>query len=109
MSEESKNLTASAEPAKEVAVKKTDKPQKKAKKPNVFARIGKWFHELKVEAKKVVWPSGKSVWKNTLVVIVVLVILCAGSGVRRSPRPACPAAGLIPQGRSTCLKRQSGM
>ncbi|MDO4372309.1 MAG: preprotein translocase subunit SecE [Clostridia bacterium] len=77
MSEESKNLTASAEPAKEVAVKKTDKPQKKAKKPNVFARIGKWFHELKVEAKKVVWPSGKSVWKNTLVVIVVLVILCA--------------------------------
>lgn len=76
MSEESKNLTASAEPAKEVAVKKTDKPQKKAKKPNVFARIGKWFHELKVEAKKVVWPSGKSVWKNTLVVIVVLVILC---------------------------------
>ncbi len=48
MSEESKNLTASAEPAKEVAVKKTDKPQKKAKKPNVFARIGKWFHELKV-------------------------------------------------------------
>lgn len=77
MSEESKNLTASAEPAKEVAVKKTDKPQKKAKKPNVFAHIGKWFHELKVEAKKVVWPSGKSVWKNTLVVIVVLVILCA--------------------------------
>ena len=77
MSEESKNLTASAEPAKEVAVKKTDKPQKKAKKPNVFARIGKWFHELKVEDKKVVWPSGKSVWKNTLVVIVVLVILCA--------------------------------
>ena len=77
MSEESKNLTASAEPAKEVAVNKTDKPQKKAKKPNVFARIGKWFHELKVEAKKVVWPSGKSVWKNTLVVIVVLVILCA--------------------------------
>lgn len=77
MSEESKNLTASVEPAKEVAVKKTDKPQKKAKKPNVFARIGKWFHELKVEAKKVVWPSGKSVWKNTLVVIVVLVILCA--------------------------------
>ena len=77
MSEESKNLTASAEPAKEVAVKKTDKPQKKAKKPNVFARIGKWFHELKVEAKKVVWPSGKSVWKNTLVVIVVRVILCA--------------------------------
>lgn len=77
MSEESKNLTASAEPTKEVAVKKTDKPQKKAKKPNVFARIGKWFHELKVEAKKVVWPSGKSVWKNTLVVIVVLVILCA--------------------------------
>lgn len=77
MSEETKNLTTSAEPAKEVAAKKTDKPQKKNKKPNIFARIGKWFHELKVEAKKVVWPSGKSVLKNTVVVLIVLVILCA--------------------------------
>ena len=55
----------------------SDKKSEKKAKPGVFARIGKWFHELKVEAKKVVWPSGKSVWKNTLVVIVVLVILCA--------------------------------
>ena len=78
MSEESKNLTASAEPAKEVAVKKTDKPQKKAKKPNVFARIGKWFHELKVEAKKVVWPSGKSVWKILCAVVTVLDLVFGG-------------------------------
>lgn len=77
MSEESKKLTTSAEPTKEVAAKKADKPQKKAKKPNIFARIGKWFHELKVEAKKVVWPTWKTVTKNTLVVLVVLVILCA--------------------------------
>lgn len=73
MSEESKKLTTSAEPTKEVAAKKADKPQK----PSIFARIGKWFHELKVEAKKVVWPTWKTVTKNTLVVLVVLVILCA--------------------------------
>ena len=75
MSEESKNLAASA--SKEVAAKKPEKVQKKDKKPGLFARIGKWFHELKVEAKKVVWPSAKATWKNTFVVIVVLLVLCA--------------------------------
>ena len=76
MSEENKDLTTSAEPQKEVAAKKTEKVQKKDKKPGVFARIGKWFHELKVEAKKVVWPNRQTVVKNTVVVIIALVVLC---------------------------------
>ena len=43
------------------AVKKqTDKPAK-AKKPSFFARIGNWFHELKAEIKKIVWPTLKPV------------------------------------------------
>lgn len=75
MSEETKDLATSQ--SKEVEAKKTEKVQKKDKKPGLFARIGKWFHELKVEAKKVVWPTGKTVWKNTVVVIIVLIILCA--------------------------------
>ena len=67
MSENNKDLTTSQE----------TKVQKKDKKPGVFARIGKWFHELKVEAKKVVWPNKQTVIKNTVVVIVALIVLCA--------------------------------
>ena len=67
MSENNKDLTTSQE----------KKVQKKDTKPGVFARIGKWFHELKVEAKKVVWPNKQTVIKNTVVVIVALIVLCA--------------------------------
>ena len=67
MSENNKDLTTSQE----------KKVQKKDKQPGVFARIGKWFHELKVEAKKVVWPNKQTVVKNTVVVIVALIVLCA--------------------------------
>lgn len=69
MSDNNKDLTISQE-------KKTEKVQKKDKKPGVFARIGKWLHELKVEAKKVVWPNRQTVTKNTIVVIVALIVLC---------------------------------
>ncbi len=54
-------------------------PAKKNKKPSrisrFFKRIGKWFRELRSEAKKVVWPTGKQVFNNTLVVIVMVIIL----------------------------------
>ncbi len=69
MSDNNKDLTISQE-------KKTEKVQKKDKKPGVFARIGKWLHELKVEAKKVVWPNRQTVTKNTIVVIAALIVLC---------------------------------
>lgn len=82
MAEENKAVETAAEAktaAEETAVqpKKSEKVQKKAnKKPGLFSRIAKWFRELKSEAKKVVWPSGKQVLKNTLVVIAVAVAVC---------------------------------
>lgn len=45
------------------------------KKQGLFARIGKWFREMRSELKKVVWPTGKQVFNNTLIVIVVSVIV----------------------------------
>ena len=64
------------------------------KKPNFFVRTGKrlakWFREMKSELKKVVWPSGKQLLNNTLVVLVsvriVGIIVClfdlvAGFGI----------------------------
>ena len=68
MSENNKDLTTS---------QKTEKVVKKEQKPGFFKRVGKWLHELKVEAKKVVWPNQKTVIKNTVIVIVALIVLCA--------------------------------
>ncbi|MBR5537682.1 MAG: preprotein translocase subunit SecE [Clostridia bacterium] len=68
MSENNKDLTTS---------QKTEKVVKKEQKPGFFKRVGKWLHELKVEAKKVVWPTKQTVVKNTVVVIIALIILCA--------------------------------
>ena len=65
MAEEKKTNAA---PAKAVtAVKKDDT------KPGFFKRAAKWFREMKSELKKVVWPTGKQLFNNTLVSVVVMV------------------------------------
>ncbi len=64
------------------------------KKPNFFVRTGRrlsrWFREMKSELKKVVWPSGKQLVNNTVVVLVAVLIvgvivcifdLLAGEGI----------------------------
>ena len=54
---------------------KKDKTSDKKSKPGFFARIGRWFRELKVELKKVVWPTGKQTLNNTLIVIACVVFV----------------------------------
>lgn len=54
---------------------KKDKKEKKSKKePN---KIVKWFKELRIEFKKVVWPTKETVINNTAVVLAVV----AGSAI----------------------------
>ena len=36
---------------------------------------GLWIREMKSELKKVVWPSGKTVMKNTLTVLAVALAI----------------------------------
>ena len=57
--------------------------EKKAKsdKPSVFKRIGTWFKSLRSEAKKVSWASVASVRKNTLVVVVCVLVIAVVLGV----------------------------
>ena len=56
-------------PAKAVtAVKKDDS------KPGFFKRVGKWFREMKSELKKVVWPTPKTLAKNTAVSVVFMLV-----------------------------------
>jgi preprotein translocase subunit SecE len=51
--------------------KDTTSEKKSGKKqPN---KIVKWFKDLKIEFKKVVWPSKKTVINNTSVVLAVVV------------------------------------
>ena len=66
-----------------------------SKKKNWFARawegICRYFRELRSELKKVVWPTPHQVFKNTLVVLVCVLVIgifiwvfdfVAGSGIQ---------------------------
>lgn len=55
--------------------KKKDVKAEKKSKPGFFARIGKWFKEMKSELKKVQWPGWKQTWNNTLTVIVCVILI----------------------------------
>lgn len=47
--------------------------QQKAKKPNVFKRLGSFFVKSWSELKKVSWPNFKTVLKNTGIVLLVVL------------------------------------
>lgn len=55
--------------------------EKKAKKPGVFSRIGKFMRDYKAELGKVTWASKEDTLKNFVVVAVTVVIVGAVIGV----------------------------
>ena len=65
------------EQAVKAASDKADKAKKSDKKtkPGFFARIGKWFKDMKSELKKVQWPTRKQTINNTLIVIACVVVV----------------------------------
>ena len=50
-----------------------------AKKPNIFVRAGRsvvrFLRDVKGEVKKVVWPSPKSVFRHTGVVLAMIIVV----------------------------------
>ncbi len=54
---------------------KKDKKSDKKSKPGFFARIGKWFKDMKSELKKVQWPTRKQTINNTLIVIACVIVV----------------------------------
>ena len=50
----------------------TDKEETKSEKKDQ-GKLAKWFKDLKIEFKKVVWPTKKTVVNNTTVVVSVIV------------------------------------
>ena len=66
MAEEKKGNAA---PTKAVtAVKKDDA------KPGFFQKVGKWFREMRSELKKVVWPTPKTLAKNSVISVVFMLV-----------------------------------
>ena len=64
------------EQASKAGSDKADKAKKdKQSKPGIFARASKWLHELKVELKKVQWPSKKQTINNTAIVIACIIVV----------------------------------
>ena len=65
-------------PAKEKAAKAVKAPKEKnpkKKKPNIFKRIGNYFRDIISEIKKIVWPTPKSTFKNTGIVLIAMVVV----------------------------------
>jgi preprotein translocase subunit SecE len=85
------NIASSGEAAVSVAKKKTALPLKKqasatppaAAKPkdNIFTKSAQFLREVKVELKKVTWPSRKQTVGSTIVVIVLVMIVSLFLGV----------------------------
>ncbi|GAV32343.1 MAG: preprotein translocase subunit SecE [Anaerosomatales bacterium] len=46
-------------------------------KPNIFARIGGYFRDVRQEMKRVVWPSREEVVNSSVVVVVTLLFFVA--------------------------------
>ena len=68
-----KNITTAAEETKESS--KPVEKKAKAKKPNFFKRLGKFFKDTAGEMKKVVWTPKAEVFKNTKLVIATVVVV----------------------------------
>ena len=54
----------------------TKKVKKNSDKPSLWSKITSWMRSIKSEVKKISWSPWTDVRKNTLVVIVVIVV-CA--------------------------------
>ena len=61
--------------------KKNVKKSKKSDKPSFFSKVAAFFRSIKSEMKKISWSPANDVRKNTLVVLVVLIVCAAALAV----------------------------
>ncbi len=81
---EKAGLSSAAEPAETPKVpaktektgkSKKSKPETKKAKPGFFARLSRWFREMKSELKKVQWPDVKQTLNSTWTVLLCVVFV----------------------------------
>lgn len=66
---------------KEKKVTETENKPKKPAKEKKKGKLKEAWRGFKSETKKIVWPSWKQVFKNTLVVLVIVIICAVVIGV----------------------------
>lgn len=71
--EEKKNAKTEKVDSTKKSSSKAEK--KKSKKKNPFKSAGKFFKSVNAERKKVVWPKAKETLRNSLIVLIVVIIL----------------------------------
>lgn len=64
---------ARAAAKKDVKKKSDKKPEKAGKKPNIFKRFVNYLKAVRVELKRVTWPTPREVRNSTITVLVALV------------------------------------
>ena len=67
--------------AKSAVMAKSDKSGVEPGKENILSRTSEFFREVKVELKKVIWPTRKQTTGTTVVVIIFVFIVAAFLGV----------------------------
>ena len=73
MAEEKKTSTK-ADAKSEMSAKSAMSKDKKQSKKNPFKFIAPFFKSVQADGKKVVWAPAKDVLKNTIIVLVVVII-----------------------------------
>ena len=68
-----KNVNVAVEETK--SAKPATEKKAKAKKPNIFKKLGKFFKDTAGEMKKVVWTPKAEVSKNTKLVLATVVVV----------------------------------
>jgi preprotein translocase subunit SecE len=61
--------------------KDTDLTEKKAGEANFFQKAIKFFREVKIELKKVTWPTRKQTTGTTIVVIIFVFVIAVFLGL----------------------------
>ncbi len=80
MAKEKKDTLQNTDASVKEDTKKAKKADKKSnkkgeeKKMGFFAKIGKWFKDLKIEFKNVTWPTRKTVLINTSIVLFTILV-----------------------------------
>ncbi len=51
----------------------SEKKERKFSPARFFQRIVRFFKDIRGETKKIVWPTWKQLWNNTLVVLSIML------------------------------------
>lgn len=73
--------TVAGKPVQSLSAARSEKPVGQPGAGNVFARTAEFFREVKVELKKVVWPTRKQTTGTTVVVVVFVFIVAVFLGI----------------------------